>query len=146
MKGYSIGDTIKNAFCLIYTKIMWRKARLIRLPFFARNRKNITMGDGFTCGTNCRVNPGPDGRIVFGRNFTMGDQCQIEAMKEVFFGDNVLLASKVYIGDASHGMYKGNYQSLPEEAPNQRTVFADSIHIGDNAWLGNGVSILGGYR
>lgn len=146
MYGYGIGDTLKIAVSLLYTKIFWHGARLVRLPVLARNRTNIKYGVGFTCGTNCRLNPGTDGILVIGRNFTMGDQCQIEAMKRVIIGNNVLLASKVYIGDATHGKYKGEGQSLPEESPHVRKIYAEPIQIGDNVWIGNAVTILGGVK
>lgn len=145
MKGYGLGDTIKNIVALIYTKIMWKNARLVRLPILARNRSNIHYDIGFTCGVNCRLNPGASGNICIGKNFVMGDQCQIEAMKSVTIGDNVLIASKVYIGDATHGRYKGGEkQSEPTISPHKREVIAEPITIGNNIWIGNNVTILGG--
>lgn len=144
MRGYGIGDTIKNAIFLLYTKLMWKNARLVRMPILARNRANIQYGKGFTCGSNCRLNPSEEGKLIIGENFIMGDQCQIEAMKEVVIGDNVLLASRVYIGDGSHGNYNGNNQSSPYQPPYKREVTTKPIHIGDNVWIGNAATILGG--
>ena len=131
MNGYGFGDTIKNAFYLLYTRAFWKKARLVRMPINARNRKNIIFSEGFTCGKNCRINPGRDGIVQIGTNFVMGDQCQIEAMKEVVIGNDVLLASKVFIGDSSHGSYKGQKQSSPDEAPNKRSIEV-FLHTGDS--------------
>ncbi len=144
MNGYGLGDTIKIFFSLIYTKLFWKHARLVRLPIMARNRNKIRISEGFTSGTNCRLNPGVNGYITFGKNFTMGDQCQIEAMKSVTFGDDVLLASKVFVGDSSHGIYSGAEQSSPDEVPNKRVITAKPITIGDRVWIGNSVTILGG--
>lgn len=144
MRGYSFGDTLKNAIFFIYTHIFWHGARLVRLPILARNRHNISYGHGLTCGVNCRINPGTNGKISIGDNFTMGDQCQIEAMSSVFIGDNTLLASKIYIGDSTHGSYSGELQSSPDSPPNERIVTAKPIIIGNNVWIGNGATILGG--
>lgn len=144
MNGYSFEDVIKNSINLIYTKVCWRGARLVRRPILARNRKKIYFGPGFTSGTGCRLNPGNKGKIVVGKNFVMGDYCQIEAMKRVTIGDNVLLASRVYIGDASHGKYKGEIQSSPMEAPNSRMIDMNEINIKDNVWIGNNAAILAG--
>ena len=144
MNGYGFGDTIKIMISLIYTKLCWRPAKLVRLPFLARNRKNINLSEGFTCGFNCRLNPGKEGVINIGKNFVMGDQCQIEAMKEVTIGNDVLLASRIYIGDSSHGSYKGEDQSDPVLPPNARDIISSRIVIGNNVWIGNGVSILPG--
>lgn len=144
MNGYGIGDTIKNAVSYVYTKLFWKKARLVRLPIVARNRKNIRISSGFTCGSNCRLNPGENGIIAIGERFVMGDLCQIEAMRNVTIGDDVLLASKVYIGDSSHGSYSNEAQTEPSVPPNDRPVFSKEIHIADRVWIGNGVSILPG--
>lgn len=144
MKGYSLFYTIKNAMNLIYTKIFWNKARLVRTPILARNRKNIIYGKGFTCGVGCRLNPGIKGLIQIGYNFVMGDYCQIEAMQSVIIGDNVLCASRIYIGDPNHGDYSGEEQSPPTIPPNQRKIASKPVVIGDNVWIGNGVSILAG--
>lgn len=144
MNGYGLGDTVKIAINLIYTRIFWKNARLVRRPILARNKKNIHISEGFTCGTLCRLNADENGSITIGRNFVMGDQCQIEAMNEVVIGEDVLFASRVYIGDATHGEYKGADQADPKEAPNKRKVTAEPIHIGDRVWIGNGVAVLGG--
>lgn len=144
VRGYSFFDSLKNSFNLLYTKIFWKNARLVRLPILARNRENIIISHGFTCGTNCRLNPSSEGIIRIGKDVTLGDQCQIEAMEKVEIGDNVLMASKVYIGDANHGQYDGENQSRPDEAPNKRSVTTKPIRIGNNVWIGNAVTVLGG--
>lgn len=144
MNGYGVCDTCKNVLNLLYTRLLWKNARLVRRPILVRNRRNITMGRGFTCGVNCRINPGPEGIICIGQNFTMGDQCQIEAMKKVIIGNDVLIASKVYIGDSSHGKYSGENQTSPDVLPNERVICAEPIVIGDRVWVGNNVTILPG--
>ena len=144
LKGYTFADSLKYGFFLIYTKLVWRKARLVRLPVLIRNRNNISYGQGFTCGTGCRINPGSKGRLVIGKDFVMGDYCQIEAMNSIRIGNGVLLASRVYIGDACHGVYKGKGQSSPMIPPSKREIASGKLVIGDNVWIGNGVSILGG--
>ncbi len=144
MKGYGTLDTIKNFYCLILTKLIWRNARLIRRPICIRNRKNIEVQEGFTCGRYCRLNPSVNGVLIIGKDFTMGDQCQIEAMEKVTIGHFVLLASKVYIGDGSHGIYSGDNQSNPQQKPQERKVYTQPIYIGDRVWIGNNASILGG--
>lgn len=146
MRGYSFGDTIKNILYIVYTRLLWKNARLVRLPFLARNRRNIHYGKGFTCGTGCRLNPGAQGKIAIGKNFVMGDYCQIEAMESVQIGDNVLLASKVYIGDSSHGIYNGISQSSPKLAPDKRDIVSEPIKIGNNVWIGNAAIILMGIQ
>ena len=71
MNGYGLGDTIKNSINYVYTKLFWKEARFVRLPIIARNKKNINISSGFTCGSNCRLNPGTDGTItISGGTFT----------------------------------------------------------------------------
>lgn len=146
MNGYSISDMMKHFIFLLYTKLVWKKARIVRLPVLARNRRNITYEKGFSCGVGCRFNPGQNGKLIIGQNLVMGDYCQIEAMSSVKVGNNVLMASRVYIGDASHGEYKGEFQVSPNIPPNNRNIVALPIVIGDNVWIGNAVTILGGVK
>ena len=144
---YSIGENIKNIIALMYTKLIWKNARLVRLPFYARNQRNIIMSKGFTCGYNCRLSAGSDivgGKIVFGKNFTMGDNCQLEGQGGLTIGDDVLLASRVFIGTTSHGKYVGARQDSPTTKPNERKIYYQSVEIGNNCWIGNGVVILSG--
>lgn len=144
---YSIGENIKNIIALMYTKLIWKNARLVRLPFYARNQRNIIMSKGFTCGYNCRLSAGSDivgGKIIFGKNFTMGDNCQLEGQGGLTIGDDVLLASRVFIGTTSHGKYVGERQDSPTTKPNERKIYYQSVEIGNNCWIGNGVVILSG--
>lgn len=144
---YSIGENIKNIIALMYTKLIWKNARLVRLPFYARNQRNIIMSKGFTCGYNCRLSAGSDivgGKIIFGKNFTMGDNCQLERQGGLTIGDDVLLASRVFIGTTSHRKYVGERQDSPTTKPNERKIYYQSVEIGNNCWIGNGVVILSG--
>lgn len=144
MRGYSFGTLLKNFVSLLYTKLFWRGARLVRLPILLRHKANIQLGGGFTCGVGCRFYPGEQGKLRIGRNVVMGDYNQIEAMESVTIGDNVLMASRIYIGDAAHGVYFGPASDAPSTEPNRRRLVTRPVRIGDNAWIGNNVSILYG--
>ncbi len=66
-------------------------------------------------------------------------------MKSVSIGNNVLLASKIYISDCSHGSYAGDeYDSHPDSIPHDRPLHAKPVVIEDNVWLGEFVSVLPG--
>jgi lipopolysaccharide O-acetyltransferase len=66
-------------------------------------------------------------------------------MESVIIGNNVLLASKIYISDCSHGCYSGNVNdSNPDTLPVDRPLFSNPIIIEDNVWLGEFVSVLPG--
>lgn len=144
MNGYDVFNTFLRIRSFIYTKIFWHGARLVRLPIQIRNKKRIIYKAGFTTGVGCRINIGDNGRLTVGQNFVMGDYNQIEAMEFIEIGDNVLLASRIYIGDSSHGIYAGDIQDSPVLPPNKRNIVSKPITIGNNVWVGNGVSILPG--
>jgi len=133
----------------INTKLFFRKSSLIRLPIDIRGKKFIDFGKSLTTGKGCRIEAYPyqinDKVLFFGNNVELNDYVHITAMKGIFIGDNVLMASKIYISDCTHGFYEGNrMDSSPEQAPNERKYNLASVHIGNNVWIGESVSILPG--
>ncbi len=87
---------------------------------------------------------GPSKILIIGENVQLNDQVHITACHNVSIGNNVLIASKVYISDVSHGNYAGNYQSSPHEPPSFRQLMAKPVTIENNVWLGDGVCVLPG--
>ena len=84
-------------------------------------------------------------RIVIKDNVELNDFVHIGAANYVEIGNNVLMASKVYISDHNHGFYSGDEQSDPEMPPSRRLLDAHrKVIIGDNVWLGEFVSVLPG--
>lgn len=143
---YSIGEKTKNIISLIYTKIRWKKARLIRLPNYIRNKRNIVYGTNLTTGYNLRLEASDNHKSLFlGSNVIIGDYCHIVGRSKVIIGDNVLIASRVYISDTSHGKYDENKNSSnPSVAPNERKLEYKEVYIGKNVWIGENVCILSG--
>ena len=133
---------------LIYTKLRFPNARIIRIPFDIRNRKYIKIGDHFTSGVGNRLEAYPvENNIVLtiGNNVQMNDYVHITASKSVIIGDNVLMASKIYISDTIHGSYLGDENdSDPNTPPNDRPNSYKKVHIEKNVWIGEFVSILPG--
>jgi len=146
-KRYGFLGLTRLFVSLIYTKIFFKKARIIRLPLDIRNRKNIDLGENLTTGVGCRLEAYPvEDKVVlkFGKNVQINDYVHISAMQSVSFGDNVLVASKVFISDLNHGSYSGEEQDSPNTPPNERKLYAKAIIIEDNVWLGEFVSVLQG--
>lgn len=137
-------------FCKVYTAIFFPNARLIRLPFDIRERSRIDLGRNFTCGKYCRIEVYPDASntnekiLVFGSNVQVNDAVHIVGRKKVLIGNNVLIASKVFISDSNHGIYAGERQSSPEVPPAERELSAAPVSIEDNVWIGEFVSVLQG--
>lgn len=150
IKKYGILGTAKLVLSLVYTKLWFRNARLIRLPFDIRNKRYISIGDHFTTGFGCRLEAFPldsmDGTcLTIGKNVEINDYVHIAAVSSVIIGDNVLMASKIYISDCLHGSYSGDENdSNPDTPPNERSLSAKEVIIKDNVWLGEFVTVLPG--
>lgn len=145
--NYGLGEMFSNFVSLVYTKMFWGKARLIRIPVRIRGKKAIDFGEGFTTGYSCRIEINGSTnkkKLLIGNNCIIGDYAHIVANDSVIIGNNVLLASRVFITDSNHGVYNGSNQSRPEEEPNRRPIHYDEVVIGDNVWLGENVSIMPG--
>ncbi|MFV8341078.1 acetyltransferase [Flavobacterium sp. XS2P39] len=148
LRRYGFFGLLKLIRSLVYTKLFFSQARLIRLPFDIRNKKYIKIGANFTTGFGCRLEAYPlDESVVLklGKNVQINDYVHISAMKGVIIGDNVLIASKVFISDLNHGSYGANdIHDSPNIPPNDRKLHAASIIIEENVWLGETVCVLGG--
>lgn len=149
-KEYSIGNIIRLVRDLILTKLFWRKARLIRYPITARGKKYFFMYPGLTTGRNCRletfkIKENDDPILVIGKNVQLNDNVHICALQHVEIGNDVLIASNVYISDNSHGIYSGpEKHSNPMTPPINRVYQTKPVSIGDRVWIGEGVMILPG--
>ncbi len=149
LSKYGLLGSFKLLFALIYTKLFFRKARLIRLPVDIRNSKYISIGKNLTTGVGCRFEACPisyDDKVLhMGENIQMNDYVHITAMECVNIGNNVLIASKVYISDCVHGNYSnGKDFSHPDIPPVDRRLYSKKVVIEDNVWIGEFVSILPG--
>lgn len=147
---YSLTDKLLLVWWLLRTKLIDRKTRLFRFPIIIRGRENIDFGERLTTGVGCRLE-GFDGinpneiKLHFGKNVQINDYVHIVAMDNITIGDNVLMASHVFISDNSHGSYKGDYRdSSPEIPPTERQYSTSPIKIGKNCWIGEGVVIMPG--
>jgi len=148
-KKYGIITLINLALNVIRTKMLFPKARIIRFPADIRGRKFIEISNGFTTGIGCRLEAYPvDNKsktLIIGKNVQINDYVHITAMQSVKIGDNVLLASKIYISDCTHGFYEGGTNdSSPLEPPQSRKYKMNPVVIEDNVWIGEFVSILPG--
>lgn len=133
---------------VVLSKCISLSVRLIRYPFYFRGRDGIDFGLGFTSGVGLRIDAfGEDKhQVKFGQNVQVGDYVHIGAMKSIEIGDNVLMAGKIYISDHDHGTYGGDDfpVSLPSELQSKKLLLVAPVRIGNNVWLGEGVSVLKG--
>lgn len=78
--------------------------------------------------------------ITIGDNVRINYDCHIGCVNKVLIGNNVLIASKVFITDHFHGDTTLDSLALP---PNLRKVISKGpVIIEDNVWIGEGVAIM----
>ncbi len=140
---------LKLVLNLIRTKLFYPSARLIRFPFRIRGRKFINLGERLTTGVDCRIDAfssTSDICLFFGNDIQINDHVHIGAIEEVRIGNNVLIASKVFITDHNHGYYGDEIskQSSPLVSPISRELVSSPVIIDDDVWLGEFVTVLPG--
>ena len=111
--------------------------------------KYITIGDNTYIARNCilgswvrygKTNYSP--YIKIGDGCSIGEHNHITAIKGVIIGNGVLTGRYVYISDNNHG--DCDYETLLVR-PSDRKLFSKGpVHIGNNVWIGDKVSILSG--
>lgn len=149
LKRYGFFGVIRLFISFIYTKVVYPQARLIRLPFDIRNSHNISIGRNFTTGFGCRIEAHPqvdknNKNIIIGENVEINDYVHIAAAEKIEIGNDVLIASKVFISDLNHGNYSGTNVDSPFTTPNSRKLSSKPVIIKDNVWIGEGVCIMSG--
>lgn len=148
IKTYGFWGLIELIVFKIKTFVFYRNSRLIRFPIVVRGKRNIDFGKGLTTGVGCRIEAyqkenSNEKVIHIGKNVQINDYVHITAMNKVVIGDNVLMASKIYISDCSHGFYEGgDNDSNPDQIPMDRKYKVGEVIIGDNVWLGEFVLVL----
>lgn len=113
------------------------------------NPQYISIGNNFSCLNDTRIeaiseyygeafNP----MISIGNNVNMSANCHIGCIDKIIIGDNVLIASRVYISDHNHGFIDERDVNV---APALRPLSSrGAVIIERNVWIGEGVSILPG--
>jgi acetyltransferase-like isoleucine patch superfamily enzyme len=136
------------------------KTRLGGSGTFFVHRSGQVIGTGIAIGQDFYAGPGLrlesvtayhgmtfTPTIIIKDNVTLNDYVHIGANHHVELGNNVLVASKVYISDHGHGSYVGADQSSPDTAPAARPLTTGhAVVIEDNVWIGESASVLAGVR
>lgn len=121
----------------------------VKMPVYIKNPQYISIGDNWSGLWNIRIEAwdayyeqkfAP--QIIIGNNVGMNSDVHIGCINKIIIGDNVLMASRIYISDHTHGTIDKSELHLP---PAKRKLFSKGpVVIEDNVWIGEGVSILPG--
>lgn len=77
-------------------------------------------------------------RLVLGAGCSLGNFNHIYATHSICFGEKVLTADKVYVSDNVH-----DYHNIELAVKEQPIVQKNDVYIGDGAWLGENVCVIG---
>jgi len=78
--------------------------------------------------------------IIIGNNVSLNFDCHIGCVNKIVIGNNVLIASRVFITDHYHGSATAESIQIP---PSKRKVESPGpVIIEDNVWIGEGVCIM----
>ena len=145
---YSPSEWLKMVYSLAMTKGTYRQCRIIRRPVYIRGGKSIDGARGLSTGRFCRFDlDGSKKTLFIGDNCEFGDNTHIVALNKVQIGNDVLIASKVFISDTNHGYYGGDNgfkTDSPYTKPNERELCKGTVIIGDNVWIGENAVLLAG--
>jgi acetyltransferase-like isoleucine patch superfamily enzyme len=114
-----------------------------------KNPQYISIGNNFSALTNLRLEAWDvykeqkfTPEITIGNNVCFNTDVHIGCINKVVIGNNVLLASRIYISDHSHGDI--SFEALKLPPLSRPLVSRGAVIIEDNVWIGEGVCILPG--
>ncbi|MDD4371675.1 MAG: acyltransferase [Anaerostipes sp.] len=115
---------------------------ILRLPQYIKCGKNVVIGENsrLLCWDSYQMNifdKKPE--IIIGNNVHITRNLTLQCARRIWIGNDVLLASDIFITDYNHGMnpLKKNYLD------NELSV-SDGVIIKDGVWIGNDVLIMPG--
>lgn len=114
-----------------------------------RNPQYISIGENFVALRNLRLEAWDEyagvlfqPEITIGNNVIFNTDVHIGCINKVVIGDNVMMASRIYISDHSHGDVTAEALALP---PSLRPLVSKGpVIIHDNVWIGEGACVLPG--
>lgn len=146
MRRYGAYGFARLFLDLFFTKLFFKKCRIIRRPYYIRNSGRMLLGKNLTTGVALRIDiVKPNALLEIGNDVQINDYCHIGVADKVEIGNGTLIASKVFITDHQHGNINVTCdKSSPNIKPIKRPLSCSSVKIGDNVWIGENVSILPG--
>ena len=148
-KMHTVGRVLKYDKTLKITRQLKSFGRNSHLPdsCFIKNPQYISIGSNFSSLWNLRIEAWDvyEGdtfkpEIIIGDNVIINTDCHIGCINKVTIGNNVLMASRIYISDHSHGQI--THEDL-QISPRKRRLYSKGpVTIEDNVWIGQGAAIM----
>jgi acetyltransferase-like isoleucine patch superfamily enzyme len=124
---------------------------LVRFPILINGARHMKIGKQFKMPTRLRIEAidfylgdqfSPE--IVIGDYVAMNCDCHIACVNRIEIQDHVMIASRVFITDHSHGKVEDEDSAI---APAQRKIWSKGpVVIENNVWIGEGAVVLPGVR
>ncbi|WP_018464796.1 acyltransferase [Segatella paludivivens] len=121
------------------------------IQFQGGGQRNIYIGNNTCIAKNCilgcwkeYINVIYNPRIIIGDNCCIGEYNHITSINEIIIGNGVLTGRYVYISDNNHGDCE--YNTLLQQPLKRELNSKGAVHIGNNVWIGDKVSILSGVK
>lgn len=118
-------------------------------PYRILGSQYIQIGDNFSTLYNFRIEAHDQFRgtkyspkIIIGDNVIFNSDCHIGCIDTIKIGNNVLVASRVFITDHFHGSTDGS--DIYKPAAYRELTSKGPVIIGENVWIGEGVAIMPG--
>tara|TARA_Y100000768_G_scaffold155427_1_gene116058 strand:+ start:77 stop:619 length:543 start_codon:yes stop_codon:yes gene_type:complete len=135
---------IRSYFLILFLGKLKLKGFRIGPNFKLINLAGIKIGNDVNIGRGCIINCYENDNNVhlnIGNNVSIGRDLQLNAYKNVTIENNVVIADRVYISDATHNI-KDNFLPII----NQGTSFESKVIIEEGSWIGINACILPGVR
>lgn len=133
-----IGEVGMNSVFQYPLRLQGGGARRIRIGSDTRIQANSIICCCECYGSDEYYKP----EIVIGNDCNIGEYCHITAIQRITIGNGLLTGRFVYIGDNSHGVLSLKDAETPPAK--RHLVSKGEIIIGNNVWIGDKVTILGG--
>lgn len=127
----------KIAFCRKGKRILLGKHSEIRQSKYMLCGNNLIIGEYSKLFCYKRIENIDKPVLIIGSNFNATSRLTIQCCNSIKIGDNVLVASDVFIIDYNHGMDPLTLSYLDNHLESK-----GGIEIGDGVWIGNNAIIL----
>jgi acetyltransferase-like isoleucine patch superfamily enzyme len=119
----------------------------VEFPAVVTGAEYISLGKNFFARSRLRIEAisrygshSYTPRIAIGDNVRFESDCHVGCINQIVIGNNVLIASRVFIADHSHGDISADALTLPPSR--RRVVSKGPIAIEDNVWIGEGAAVM----